>query len=483
MATQPTSPTGAVAQRVEQLTAKAVKSNKCCGQIVTLQVSNFQEASRKFDEAARPIDPNSPEAQAKVAAGMRKMEEDLAKISEQHSLKNKLRGYANTAVEAFKETFTNSGGTARGIGGSILNLGPDIINMAGEASRLGAGAMYVVAGGLADAAGRAAGYGTGGGDEAFASAHQYFNDPGLVPWRLDPLYKPQEGIEQFWYTMSPINWWPAAGGRTVGGRVAINTAEGVLNVTPSTLREIDAILLSKTPALAVKRLDSAIEAAKKAGASPADIAALEQARVGVGTGKIKLPGSASADGVAVNELTPAQILRRRAQLTAPKITKDITKIAEGTGGKQEGLGFAKKEVDSLERKLLDTPPDKIKDSLRYTVTYEPDKLATNANKAMSELETMGYEKLQVKNTFEPGAQYMGVNTFFKDPATGQIFELQFHTPASFEVKQYLTHDLFEQARVLPSGSAERLAIEAQITRISDTNIVIPRDVRNVRKYP
>lgn len=290
-----------MAQRVEKLTAKAVKSNHCCGQIVTLQVSNFQEASRKFDEAARPIDPNSLEAQAKVAAAMRKMEEDLAKISEQYSLKNKLLGYANTAVEAFKETFTNAAGTARGIGGSVVNFGPDVVNLFGEVGRYGAGGMYLIAGGLADAAGRAAGYGTGGGDQAFASAQEYFNNPQLVPWRLDPLYKPQEGIEQFWYTMSPMNWWPAAGGRTVGGRVAINTAEGVLNVTPSTLNQINGILAtSKTPAQAVKNLDTAIEVARKAGASPGDIAALEQTRVGLATGKIKPTGNKSTDGVAIN---------------------------------------------------------------------------------------------------------------------------------------------------------------------------------------
>lgn len=410
---QPTPQANTLARRVEQVTAKAVKSNNCCGQIVTLQVSNFQEASRKFDEAsrrfdelARPIDPNSPEAQAKVAAAMLKMEQDLAKISEQYSLKNKLLGCASTAVEAFKETFTNAAGTARGIGGSIVNFGPDVVNLFGEAGRYGAGGMYLIAGGLANAGGRAAGYGSGGGDEAFASAQEYFNNPQLVPWRLDPLYKPQEGIEQFWYTMSPMNWWPAAGGRTVGGRVAINTAEGVLNVTPSTLNQINGILAtSKTPAQAVKNIDTVIEAAKKAGASPSDLAALEQARMGVATMKIKLPSrnSGAADGVAINQLTPAQILHRQAKLAEPKVTKDVSSTAKQTGGKQEGLEFRIKEEDSLARKLASEPGKPINDSLRYTTVYEPNQLAGGAEQTMAKLESLGYEKIAVKNTFEDGS--------------------------------------------------------------------------------
>jgi ADP-ribosyltransferase exoenzyme len=395
MATQPTSPTGTITQRVEKLTAKAVKSNNCCGQIVTLQVSNFQQANRRFDDAARPIDPNSPEAQAKVAAAMLKMEQDSAKISEQYSIKNKLLGYANTAVEAFKETFTNAAGTARGIGGSIVNFGPDVVNLFGEVGRYGAGGMYLIAGGLADAAGRAAGYGTGGGDQAFANAQEYFNNPQLVPWRIDPLYKPQEGIEQFWYTMSPINWWPAAGGRTVGGRVAINTADGILNVTPSTLNQINGILAtSKTPAQAVKNIDAAIEAARKTGASPGDLAALEQTRVGLATGKIKPTGkpSASADGVAVTKPKPKH----------PPGT--VVSLMEKKYGKQwVEDGLAQKRADpKLNRLLTDdeylairgytgNSYKEINDALRGGNPGEWGALADEASGGMRKLAENGYK--------------------------------------------------------------------------------------------
>jgi hypothetical protein len=180
-------------------------------------------------------------------------------------------------------------------------------------------------------------------------------------------------------------------------------------------------------------------------------------------------------GAAVLPLTPAQILRRKAMQAEPKITKDVSSTAKQTGGKQEGLEFRLKEEDSLARKLASEPGKPINDSLRYTTVYESNQLASGAEQTMAKLESLGYEKIAVKNSFEEGSRYMGINTTFKSPE-GQIFELQFHTPESFNVKQNLTHTLYEEFR-LPSTTAERrLELQQQMNQITDT-ITIPPEIR------
>ena len=190
----------------------------------------------------------------------------------------------------------------------------------------------------------------------------------------------------------------------------------------------------------------------------------------------------SEPGVAVVKLTPAQILARKAKLAEPKISKDIGDIAKQTGGKQEGLEFRLKNEDSLARKLADEPGKPINDSLRYTTVYESNQLAGGAEKTMTKLESLGYEKIAVKNTFEEGSRYMGVNTTFKSP-DGQIFELQFHTPASFNVKQNLTHGLYQEFRLSTTTLSRRNELEQEMNRITNTIVIPPGIKTKVPNFP
>jgi hypothetical protein len=57
-----------------------------------------------------------------------------------------------------------------------------------------------------------------------------------------------------------------------------------------------------------------------------------------------------------------------------------------------------------------------------------------------------------KNTWG-GEDYQGYNSAWRDPTTGQTFEVQLHTPDSFAAKQ-ATHPLYEQQRLLPEGSPQ-----------------------------
>jgi hypothetical protein len=184
----------------------------------------------------------------------------------------------------------------------------------------------------------------------------------------------------------------------------------------------------------------------------------------------------SARAVQTGTEPRAKQVLGRAKAAEPRVTEDISQLAKKTGGTQEGLDFRLKSEESLTRKLDGMPRNaEVNDALRYTVTYEPSKLGEGAASVMKGLENQGYEKVLVKNTFVEGQPYKGINTTFRSP-DGQLFELQFHTPQSFDVKQNLTHALYEQARVLPAGSQERAAIGAQMKNISDS-VQIPKGIQ------
>lgn len=147
----------------------------------------------------------------------------------------------------------------------------------------------------------------------------------------------------------------------------------------------------------------------------------------------------------------------RARDVEPKLTSDMKDISESVPGSElDGLEFRLKAADSLERKvstdLLENPNmstqealSEIKDSVRYTMKIPDDGYVNGVNEAVAELQARGYENVSWKNTWGSDG-YQGINSAWRDPATGQIFEVQFHTPESFTAKM-TTHELYEQIRL------------------------------------
>lgn len=91
----------------------------------------------------------------------------------------------------------------------------------------------------------------------------------------------------------------------------------------------------------------------------------------------------------------------------------------------------------------------------------------------------GYNTIVVKNYWNaPNNPYNGVNTFVKSPS-GQIFELQYHTPESFEVKNGKMHKLYEEWRVLPDEEPQKEALQAEMMRLSQT-MQMPPGIEGVK---
>lgn len=140
----------------------------------------------------------------------------------------------------------------------------------------------------------------------------------------------------------------------------------------------------------------------------------------------------------------------------PIITRELKTIVKQNNGYLTGLEHKLKGKDSLIRKIMadankknisvEAAANSITDVLRYTVVYDEKKYTQSYFKTKKALENIGYKTIRVKNTFKDDVTYKGINTLVKDN-NGNIFELQYHTPRSIQVKEVELHKLYEEFRI------------------------------------
>jgi hypothetical protein len=87
----------------------------------------------------------------------------------------------------------------------------------------------------------------------------------------------------------------------------------------------------------------------------------------------------------------------------------------------------------------------VPDSVRFTFCYSRERYASGVRADLTRLHAEGFELAKPLRNLWPSDQYMGINTQWREPGTGQRFEVQFHTQASFEAKQ-LSHGAYERIR-------------------------------------
>ena len=146
-----------------------------------------------------------------------------------------------------------------------------------------------------------------------------------------------------------------------------------------------------------------------------------------------------------------------------------------------GLKHRIKEADSLTRKIeTGADPLDIKDALRYTMTFSPDRFTEGVKGVFRQLYAMGFDTVKIKNTFEPDKIYKGINCAFKHES-GQVFELQFHTPDSFFVKQELNHKIYDVARELVEKDA---TTGRDVLRGTDDLVAVAKEYHGkLEQYP
>ena len=197
-----------------------------------------------------------------------------------------------------------------------------------------------------------------------------------------------------------------------------------------------------------------------------------------------LVGAAAAQRVArgaeVKQLATlhAERLAATAVREEPAITSALKASSETAGGQVAGIESRLKSQDSLARKLetratprvemrgqaagaaVEAEAERVNDAVRYTVCASPANYAGVCRSTVAELEARGFKAMTQPRWNAWGSDgYKGLNMTFRSP-TGQLFEVQFHTPESFAVKTEL-HGLYEEWRKPSTPPARR----AELSRV------------------
>jgi len=129
--------------------------------------------------------------------------------------------------------------------------------------------------------------------------------------------------------------------------------------------------------------------------------------------------------------------------------------SEDSGRHLVGFEHRFKEQDRIKEKVADqlrstpglTPTQAlglIPDAVRFTLEHPYESYLTGVHKDIERLEARGFILEERRNTWT-SEQYKGINSRWREPRSGLLFEVQFHTHVSFEAKE-LTHKAYERIR-------------------------------------
>lgn len=179
---------------------------------------------------------------------------------------------------------------------------------------------------------------------------------------------------------------------------------------------------------------------------------------------------------------------KKAAANEPSITKEIVRIIKANNGEMEGLDFRLKTFDSFKRKAIEKiieagdvkeGLEAIYDIVRYTSISSTEDLTDHYFSVMEEMKAREYRLVRVKNTWDSKTNpYRGINTVIENNK-GQKFELQFHTPESFDMKQNKQHDLYEEFRLSTTSEERKEWLLDEMFKMSST-LKKPTGVENIK---
>jgi hypothetical protein len=171
------------------------------------------------------------------------------------------------------------------------------------------------------------------------------------------------------------------------------------------------------------------------------------------------PGSWHGDGNRVLDRSVNERIEAECDRIAEREEKRITpalRAVETQDPNRRLVGFehCRKDRDRIKEKVYDNMKalvisadealSAVPESIRYTFQYEEEAHYTRGVHAdITRLRDQG-SKLEKLTNYWFDDQYKGINSQWIDLDSGQRFEVQFHTPISYEAKQ-LTHAAYETA--------------------------------------
>ncbi|MFJ9321558.1 ATP nucleotide 3'-pyrophosphokinase [Streptomyces globisporus] len=173
----------------------------------------------------------------------------------------------------------------------------------------------------------------------------------------------------------------------------------------------------------------------------------------------------AADNAEVDAYT------ERAQRAEPSISQDVRTAALVSGAELVGFDHRLKSADSLKRKVatslkehpgqnVDTVLSRLGDAVRYTLQWPEGAYTDGASTASALLSAWGNDSTKWSNTWGRASGYKGLNTGWRAAGSGQLFEVQFHTPASKHAQE-VTHRLYEEQRLPSTTPARQAELQAQ----------------------
>jgi hypothetical protein len=125
----------------------------------------------------------------------------------------------------------------------------------------------------------------------------------------------------------------------------------------------------------------------------------------------------------------------------------------------------------------------IADVVRFTFTYGESAYTAGVRKDVERLEAAGFTQVERRNTWS-SEQYKGINTRWREPESGVIFEVQFHTQPSLEAKE-LTHEAYERIRSIDDETTETVREAAELKEFQrqvNGKVPIPPGVMEYENY-
>ncbi|WP_381561533.1 ATP nucleotide 3'-pyrophosphokinase [Streptomyces eurythermus] len=198
---------------------------------------------------------------------------------------------------------------------------------------------------------------------------------------------------------------------------------------------------------------------------------------GAGSAAAAAPGDTGGwkgeGGLTLNAADNAKVdtYAGRAKEAERSITVDVRAAALASGAELVGFEHRLKSPDSLKRKVatslkehpgqnVDTVLARLSDAVRYTLQWPDGAYTDGVTTASAILSAWGNDTTKWSNTWGRASGYKGLNTGWRAPRSGQLFEVQFHTPASKHAQE-VTHLLYEEQRLPSTSPARKKELQAQ----------------------
>lgn len=154
----------------------------------------------------------------------------------------------------------------------------------------------------------------------------------------------------------------------------------------------------------------------------------------------------------------------------PTLTAAMREVSRTARAELAGLAHRLKDGESMKRKVatqqantgrsLPVLLERAQDAVRYTVVLEERSYVSGVAQVAALLEARGYHSLSVHNAWH-SRRYRGINTTWADPSTGIAFEVQFHTPVTWQVTRD-THRAYEEFRRVGTSAERKAELSEQI---------------------